>query len=141
MHQALLHLVVGGNALVFMGRKGLKVYPLNRFVVDRDGNGNVIEIVTKERVNKKLVEDKLPEDYLKNQVVDDTYGDHNECDVYTHVRRENNRFVWYQEVYGHRLKGSEGKAPEATNPGSRSGSTLLTVRTMDVVEWVSSSVT
>ena len=116
VHQALLHLVVGGNALVFMGRKGLKVYPLNRFVVDRDGNGNVIEIVTKERVNKKLVEDKLPEDYLKNQVVDDTYGDHNECDVYTHVRRENNRFVWYQEVYGHRLKGSEGKAPEATNP-------------------------
>ena len=116
VHQALLHLVVGGNALVFMGRKGIKVYPLNRFVVDRDGNGNVIEIVTKERVNKKLVEDKLPEDYLKNQVVDDTYGDHNECDVYTHVRRENNRFVWYQEVYGHRLKGSEGKAPEATNP-------------------------
>ena len=116
VHQALLHLVVGGNVLVFMGRKGLKVYPLNRFVVDRDGNGNVIEIVTKERVNKKLVEDKLPEDYLKNQVVDDTYGDHNECDVYTHVRRENNRFVWYQEVYGHRLKGSEGKAPEATNP-------------------------
>ena len=116
VHQALLHLVVGGNALVFMGRKGLKVYPLNRFVVDRDGNGNVIEIVTKERVNKKLIEDKLPEDYLKNQVVDDTYGDHNECDVYTHVRRENNRFVWYQEVYGHRLKGSEGKAPEATNP-------------------------
>ena len=116
VHQALLHLVVGGNALVFMSRKGLKVYPLNRFVVDRDGNGNVIEIVTKERVNKKLVEDKLPEDYLKNQVVDDTYGDHNECDVYTHVRRENNRFVWYQEVYGHRLKGSEGKAPEATNP-------------------------
>ena len=116
VHQALLHLVVGGNALVFMGRKGLKVYPLNRFVVDRDGNGNVIEIVTKERVNKKIIEDKLPEDYLKNQVVDDTYGDHNECDVYTHVRRENNRFVWYQEVYGHRLKGSEGKAPEATNP-------------------------
>ena len=116
VHQALLHLVVGGNVLVFMGRKGLKVYPLNCFVVDRDGNGNVIEIVTKERVNKKLIEDKLPEDYLKNQVVDDTYGDHNECDVYTHVRRENNRFVWYQEVYGHRLKGSEGKAPEATNP-------------------------
>ena len=116
VHQALLHLVVGGNALVFMGRKGLKVYPLNRFVVDRDGNGNVIEIVTKERINKKLIEDKLPEDYLKSQVVDDTYGDNNECDVYTHVRRENNRFVWYQEVFGHRLKGSEGKAPEATNP-------------------------
>ena len=117
VHQALLHLVVGGNALVFMGRKGLKVYPLNRYVVDRDGNGNVIEIVTKERISKKLIEDKLPENYLQEQTVSDTYGDHDdECDVYTHVRRENNRFVWHQEVYDYKLKGSEGKAPEATNP-------------------------
>jgi len=117
VHQALLHLVVGGNALVFMGRKGIKVYPLNRFVVDRDGNGNVIEIVTKERINKKLIEDKLPEDYLQNQTVSDTYGDHiDECDVYTHVRRENNRFVWHQEAFDHKLKGTEGKSPETTNP-------------------------
>jgi hypothetical protein len=117
VHQALLHLVVGGNALVFMGRKGLKVYPLNRFVVDRDGNGNVIEIVTKERINKKLIEDKLPENYLQDRMVSDNYGDYDdECDVYTHVRRENNRFVWHQEVYDYKLKGSEGKAPEATNP-------------------------
>ena len=117
VHQALLHLVVGGNALVFMGRKGLKVYPLNRYVVDRDGNGNVIEVVTKERINKQLVEDKLPENYIKEQSVVDESNDHDdECDVYTHVRRENNRFVWYQEVYGQRLKGSDGKAPVETNP-------------------------
>ena len=51
VHQALLHLVVAGNALVFMGKQGLKVYPLNRYVVDRDGNGQVIEIVTKERIS------------------------------------------------------------------------------------------
>jgi len=117
VHQALLHLVVGGNALVYMGRKGLKVYPLNRFVVDRDGNGNVIEIVTKERINKELIEDKLPENYLQDQHVSDNYGDHDdECDVYTHIKRENNRFVWHQEVYDYKLKGSEGKAPIDTNP-------------------------
>ena len=51
IHQALQHLVVGGNALIFMGKKNLKLFPLNRYVIDRDGNGNVIEIVTKERVN------------------------------------------------------------------------------------------
>lgn len=117
VHQALLHLVVGGNALLFMGKKGLKVYPLNRFVVDRDGNGNVIEIVTKERINKKIIEDKLPSSYLQSKSTSDDYGDHDdECDVYTHVKRENNRFVWYQEVYGQRLKGSEGKSPVDTTP-------------------------
>ena len=117
VHQALLHLVVGGNALIYMGPKGLKVYPLNRFVVDRDGNGNVIEIVTKERVNKKLIEAKLPKDYLMDQTVSDTYGDHDdECDVYTHVTRENNRFVWHQEAYDHVLDGSKGKSGAETNP-------------------------
>ena len=117
VHQALLHLVVGGNALVYMSRKGLKVYPLNRYVVDRDGNGNVIEIVTKERINKELIEDKLPENYLKEQVNSNDYGDHDdECDVYTHIKRDNNRFVWHQEVYDYKLKGSEGKSPVETNP-------------------------
>jgi len=42
VHQALKHLVVGGNALIYMGPKGLKLYPLNRYVVDRDGNGEVL---------------------------------------------------------------------------------------------------
>ena len=47
VHQALKHLIVGGNALIFMGKDGLKNYPLNRYVVNRDGNGNFLEIVTK----------------------------------------------------------------------------------------------
>ena len=46
VHQALKHLIVSGNALVFMGKDGLKHYPLQRYVVNRDGNGNVIETVS-----------------------------------------------------------------------------------------------
>ena len=56
---ALKHLVVTGNALLFMSKDGMKVYPLNRYVVERDGSGNIVEIVTKERVSKKLL--GLPE--------------------------------------------------------------------------------
>jgi hypothetical protein len=55
VHQALKHLVVGGNALIYMGKDGLKNYPLNRYVVERDGNGNILEIVTKELINKELL--------------------------------------------------------------------------------------
>ena len=47
IHQAMKHLIVGGNALLFMGKDGIKHYPLNRYVVERDGNGNVIEIPPK----------------------------------------------------------------------------------------------
>ena len=44
-----------------MGKEGLKLYPLNRYAVDRDGNGNVIEIVTKETISKKLLKKFYPE--------------------------------------------------------------------------------
>ena len=55
VHQALKHLIVSGNALIFMGKDGLKHYPLQRYVVERDGNGNVIEIITKESVSRKVL--------------------------------------------------------------------------------------
>ncbi len=122
IHQALKHLVVAGNVLILMDKEGLKMYPLNRYVIERDGNNNVIEIVTKERINKKLIEDDLPDDLLEKQSVVDEYDDgpgyghENECDVYTHVRREGKKFVWHQEVYGHVLAKSKGSAPADSTP-------------------------
>ena len=118
VHEALLHLVVGGNALIFMGKEGLKVYPLNRYVVERDGNGNVIEIVTKETIAKKLIEDQLPEDVLQeyDTTVDNSPDNNDECDIYTHVKRDNNRYVWHQEVHGKILPKSYGKSPIDVTP-------------------------
>ena len=118
VHEALLHLVVAGNALIFMGKDGLKVYPLNRYVIERDGNGNVIEIVTKETIAKKLIIDQLPEDVLKeyDTVVDSSDDKADECDIYTHITRDNNRYVWHQEVHGKILPKSYGKAPVDITP-------------------------
>ena len=115
VHQALKHLVVAGNALVFMSKDGLKLYPLNRYVVDRDGNGNVIEIVTKETVSKKLVKNFYP-DLMKAGVVDDTTMPDDECIIYTHVTRDNNRWVWHQEMFDEVLPKSQGKSPIDANP-------------------------
>ena len=55
VHQALKHLIVSGNALIFMGKDGLKHFPLQRYVVNRDGNGNVLEIITKEIISRKVL--------------------------------------------------------------------------------------
>ena len=118
VHQALKHLVVAGNALVFMGKDGLKLYPLNRYVVDRDGNGNVIEIVTKETISKKLLKKYYPnyKEEPTNQVSDNTTGPNDECDIYTHCTLDNNRWIWHQEVYDQILPKSMGKAPTDANP-------------------------
>jgi hypothetical protein len=112
VHQALKHLVVTGNALVFMGKDGLKLYPLNRYAIERDGNGNVIEIVTKERINRSLIKQFLAT--MPNQPTDEVTDE--EVDIYTHVKRDNNRFIWHQEVFDKIIPNSIGKAPLETNP-------------------------
>ena len=111
IHQALKHLVVAGNALVFMGKDGLKLFPLHRYVIERDGNGNVIEIVTKEKISKKL----LP-DFEDDLTVQDESEHSDNVDVYTHVRRDNNRFLWHQEVNDKIIPKSVSKSPVETTP-------------------------
>jgi hypothetical protein len=114
VHQAIKHLVVGGNALLYMGKDGIKHYPLNRYVVERDGNGNIIEIVTKELINKQLLPVDIVKDPLKTS--DDTYNTNSECEVYTHCRLQNNRWLWHQEVFDKKISGTEGKAPKDGSP-------------------------
>jgi hypothetical protein len=114
IHQAIKHLVVGGNGLIYMGKDNLKFYPLNRYVVERDGNGNVIEIVTKEKISRKLLPFLRQE--LPNPVGDDGSENDEDVDVYTHVRRDNNRWIWHQEVFDKIIPTSLGKAPLDASP-------------------------
>ena len=115
VHQAMKHLVVSGNALIFMGKDGLKLFPLNRYVIDRDGNGNVIEIVTKESINKKTIEELVP-NLKKGEVTQYNDDDRHDCDVYTHVTVKNNRVHWHQEVYDQIIPKSISKAPVDVTP-------------------------
>ena len=118
VHQALKHLIVGGNALIFMGKDGLKHFPLNRYVVNRDGNGNVLEIVTKELISKKVLGEELPEPQ-PNNVGDDSKGsDGDDVEVYTCVKldEKSGRWVWYQEVDGMILPKSRSTAPKKASP-------------------------
>ena len=84
VHQALKHLIVSGNALIFMGKDGLKHYPLQRYVVNRDGNGNVIEIVTKELISRKLL--KLEPNPTDKVNQNQTGSDGDDAEVYTCVK-------------------------------------------------------
>ena len=116
IHQALKHLIVGGNALLFMGKDGIKNYPLNRYVVNRDGNGNVLEIVTKELISRDVLDIDVPKTQ-PNTGIDETNGTHtDDVEVYTCVKLENGRWVWYQEVEDKIIPGSRSTAPKNSSP-------------------------
>ena len=117
---AIKHLVVTGNALLYMAKDGMKMYPLNRYVVERDGNGNVTEIVTRERVNRKVLTAMAGVNFLESperSVVDGSTGTHDkDVDVYTCVRASKKGWYWHQEADDKLIPKSEGKAPLDKSP-------------------------
>ena len=45
LHEALLHLIVSGNCMIYIGEEGMRVFHLNRYVITRDPMGNPIEAI------------------------------------------------------------------------------------------------
>ena len=118
VHQALKHLIVGGNALLFMGKEGLKNFPLNRFVVNRDGNGNVLEIVTKELISSKVLgKEYIPEPKPNSPTDNSNQGD-DDVEVYTYVKldEKTGRWVWHQECHDMIVKDTRSTAPKNASP-------------------------
>lgn len=127
LHVAMKHLVVTGNVLVYAGKRSLKVYPLDRYVVSRDGDGNVLEIITKESVSRSL----LPKQFRQmltpmrdaNAPGEDgpkfgtTLGaEIDEAVVYTWARLEDGQWKWHQEADGLILPGSDSSSPKTNSP-------------------------
>ncbi len=120
LNQALKYLIVSGNALIYMHKDGLKCFPLNRFVVNRDGDGNVHEIVTKELISRKMLGSDMPEP-KPNAVGHDginTNGKDDDVEVYTYVRMDekSGRWTWHREVDDKIIPGSRSTAPKSASP-------------------------
>ena len=97
--EAIKVLIVTGNDLLFLPPKeeGMKLYKLNSYVVQRDALGNVIQLVTLD----KIAYAALPDDI--QSLVDgkgQTKKPEDIIEVYTHVYREDDKFLSYQEVDG-----------------------------------------
>jgi len=116
IHQALKHLIVGGNALLFMSKDGIKNYPLNRYVVNRDGNGNVLEIVTKELISRDVLGYDIPEPKTNTGIDETDRNRHDDVEVYTYVKLDNGRWVWHQEVEDKIIPGTRSTAPKNASP-------------------------
>lgn len=135
-HEALLHLVVGGNALLYIAPEGLRCFHLNRYVCQRDPMGNPLEVITCEELAIETLPQKV-QDMVRNPEEDDEItsgliddiaqpvprrdsGD--TVRIYTYVKWEKNSqgkkgtVKWHQEVNNKIIPGSEGRAPEDVCP-------------------------
>ena len=135
-HEALLHLIVGGNALLYIASDGLRCYHLNRYVCNRDPMGNPLEVITCEELAIETLPQKVQDmvrnpddedDDITSGIIDDitqpvprrNSGD--TVRIYTRVTWERNEgkkgtVRWHQEVNNKIIPGSEGRAPEEVSP-------------------------
>jgi hypothetical protein len=111
LFEALKHLIIGGNALLYVSEKGTRVYPLKSFVLNRDPEGNILEVVVREEVNPDVLPDGAAPKNSNGGYVDKTVF------LYTHVTWDYkaDRCNWYQEAYNKPI-GKKGSVPIDKSP-------------------------
>jgi len=115
IHEALKHLIITGNALLYLPDSGgLRVFHLDRFVVERDPMGNLLKIATKET----LAFSALPEDVQAALVQGDPNLDtaESKLDLYTSCCLIKGSWHIRQDVNGVNIPGAGGKVPKDRNP-------------------------
>jgi hypothetical protein len=115
--EAMKHLLVGGNALLYLPDEGgMRVFPLEKYVVRRDPMGNVLDLLVKECI----AEDALPKDIREmfegEDGQDKKITGKQDVDLYTHVHLEDGKWKVYQEIKGAVVPGSEGAYPKDKSP-------------------------
>ncbi len=107
--EALKHLIVAGNVLTYLPKKGtMRVFPLTNFVCKRDASGNIIEIVIEETIHPTY----LDGDTLERISQFEDYKPDKECELYTHIYKLNDKeFYTCQEVKGVKIESSQGTYP------------------------------
>jgi len=106
VYEALKHLIVGGNVLTYLPKKGsMRVFPLSQYVVRRDASGNILEIIIKEKASIL----SLGKEVSAQVIADPDYKSDEEIELYTHVYKLNdNEFYVCQEVNGIKIPESIG---------------------------------
>ena len=112
MHEALKHLIVGGNVLLYISDEGIKVIHLDSYVLCRDPMGNVTEIV----VEEEIFRDALPEEYLEEDGEDEDDMEKRMVKIYTCIKFMDDQCHWYQEIKGKEVPGTHGKCAADVAP-------------------------
>lgn len=122
LHSGLLQALVTGNFMVYMpeptGKSDsaynpIKLYPLTRYVVQRDMVGNVMQMVTVDSVGVAMLDDDA-----KKIAIDGGSDLDSSVEIYTHIYfdDESGQYLSYQELDGQELEGTDGSYPKDSCP-------------------------
>lgn len=107
--EALKHLIVGGNVLTYLPKKGnMRVFGITQYVCRRDEEGTLLEVIIKESVSPVALDEETRMQLGK----DPDYKTDDECELYTHIYKlDEKKYYVCQEVNGIKLPESIGTYP------------------------------
>ena len=115
LHEALKHLIITGNALLYLPDEGgLRVFHLDRFVVQRDPMGNLLSVATKESVAFSTLSEEIRQ-RLQQQDPNLAESDA-KVDLFTSCKRKAKHWVITQDVNGVDIPHAGGKVTMDRNP-------------------------
>jgi len=115
--EALKHLIVGGNVLLYLPKDGgTRVFPLHRYVIVRDAMGEMIECIIEEEMAYASVDDDIRELMREEMNETDDVDPKTTVKLHTKFHLEDDKIKSYQEANGIRVPGSEGSWPKAKSP-------------------------
>tara|TARA_R110000824_G_scaffold301518_2_gene489498 strand:+ start:2012 stop:3571 length:1560 start_codon:yes stop_codon:yes gene_type:complete len=102
--ESLKSMLISGNALVYVQPDGnLRSYSLEDYVIKRDIEGSVLEIIVRESINKQIIESMgitLPSD--SNEDKDDE-----NIELHTCIELEDSQYKVYQSIKGEEIESTK----------------------------------
>ena len=104
LHETLKDLIITGNALVYLPDEGgMRVFSLDRYIVERDPMGQPVSMATKETIAYSVLSDEM-----KQAVGTKSETPNDNCNLYTAIKLIDNKWEVWQDINGVPIPNSRG---------------------------------
>ena len=116
LNECLRHLIITGNALIHVDKDNkIRVFHLDQYVVRRDPQGEMLEVIVQEKMSRELYKDVFGS-APPNETGHAADSVERDLDLYTVVKRSNNKIKVFQEVHGKKIPNTDSVYPLDKNP-------------------------
>ena len=116
LNECLRHLIITGNCLLHANKNNkVRVFHLDQYCVRRDPQGEMLEVIVLEKMSRELYRDVF-DSAPPNETGASSDSQEKQLNLYTVVRRKDNKIHVHQEVNNKKIPNTTSTYPLDKNP-------------------------
>jgi len=116
LNECLRHLIITGNCLLHANKNNkVRVFHLDQYCVRRDPQGEMLEVIVLEKMSRELYRDVFGS-APPNETGTSSDSQEKQLNLYTVVRRKDNKIHVHQEVNNKKIPNTDSTYPLDKNP-------------------------